>query len=161
MSFYSSPFISRVIALDAMQSATRKDFDFLYSCLQICPEHTLTITKLINVIYSAAQVYLARATGASDATVENLVRHFLSETSTFNATSPGGHILIWPFFIVGAECTSERDREFILTQLRSLWGFTGFGNILYAIEILKEMWRQGPAHNWTHFLVERVEGFIM
>lgn len=73
----------------------------------------------------AGEIYLARATGKPYAIMASLVQQFIMETSTFNRTSPGGHILICPFFIIAAECTLEPDREFVSAQLQSFWDYTG------------------------------------
>ncbi|KAE8373371.1 fungal-specific transcription factor domain-containing protein [Aspergillus bertholletiae] len=150
-----------VSAANDLETMSNRDLDFLFSCLKIHPEHSSVIFKLASLIRTAAQVYLSRAANTPSQVVTELVHQFLAETMTYNATSPGGHILIWPFFIVGAECSSKRDREFVIMQLQSLWYCTGFGSPLYAIKLLKEIWREAPGTNWTQTLVDKVEGFIM
>lgn len=104
---------------------------------------------------------MARATGLPQQVIDGLVQSFINETSVFNATSPGGHILIWPFFIVGAECSQERDRKFVVEQLHHLWRRTGFANTLYAIDALRETWNDESGSRWTEVIAEKVEVFIM
>ena len=161
MALYSAPLISEALAVETLQNFSRRDLGCLYSHLEIYPEYSIQILKLVDLIQSTVNVYLARASKAPDEHVSMLVRRFLDDTATFNADSTGGHILIWPFFLVGTECSSERDREFVKEQLRSLWRATGFRNTLYAIELLDDIWKGRYKGDLTHILVERVEGFIM
>ncbi|KAL1856662.1 hypothetical protein Plec18167_009100 [Paecilomyces lecythidis] len=144
-----------------LENISPKDLDFIYCLLETHPEHSETIFKLASLIHKAARIYIARATGVTHDVIAYLVQQFLTEASIFNASSPGGHILIWPFFIVGAECTSDRDREFISIQLQKLWELTGFGNIVYAIQFLRTVWQKDSGENWTHNLAEEAKGFIM
>lgn len=161
MCLYSGPLISEHTAIQSLDNISRQDLDFLYSCLDTHPDHAPTIHRIASLIHMAAEIYLARATGKPRTVIVGLVQRFLMETSTFNATSPGGHILIWPFFIAGAECVLESDREFVIAQLRSLWDYTGFGSTLYAIEVLRILWHDETGAIWTQSLTGRVQGFIM
>lgn len=161
MCLYSGPLVSENSATQSLENISSKDLDFLYSCLEIHPEHASIICKLVDLIHLAADVYLARATGKPQGLILGLVQRFLLKTATFNSTSPGGHILIWPFFIVGAECVAEEDRVFVTAQLRSLWEYTGFGSTLYAIEVLKTIWEDPSDSVWTKNLATQVRGFIM
>ncbi|KAJ5730589.1 uncharacterized protein N7483_005097 [Penicillium malachiteum] len=161
MSLYSAPLISESLAIQTLQNVTRKDLEFLYGSLETNPTNFPLILKIASLIHGAASVYLARACNASDDHVFMLVQHFLAETATFNASSPGGHILIWPFFIVGTECSLEADRQFVIEQLDSLWSATGFGSTLYAIELLNNIWQGKHGGNLTKFLADKVEGFII
>ncbi|KAJ5087909.1 hypothetical protein N7456_011525 [Penicillium angulare] len=158
---YSAPLISEEVAVKCLHQVSIKDLGFLYSCLDIYPEHSEVILKLADLVQRAVQIYLARASKAPDDDISILVQLFLIEASLFNAASPGGHILIWPFFIVGAECSLEEDRDFVTEQLKSLWRFTGFGNTLYAIELLNKIWHGEYGGCWTEVLGEKVQGFIM
>lgn len=85
----------------------------------------------------------------------------INETASFNARSLGGHILIWPFFILGTECSQARDREFVIDQLQYLWEWTGFANTLRAIETLKQFWSDDIGNGWIQGLVKQVDVFIM
>ncbi|KAJ5621580.1 hypothetical protein N7528_006363 [Penicillium herquei] len=161
MSLYSAPLISESLAIETFQNVTRKDLEFLYGSLETNPTNFPLVLKLAGLIHGAASVYLARACNASDEHVSMLVQHFLAETATFNASSPGGHILIWPFFIVGTECSLDADRQFVIEQLNSLWNATGFGSTLYATELLNSIWQGRYGADVTKFLADQVEGFIM
>lgn len=161
MCLYSGPLISEDDGTKSLDQISHEDLGFLYSCLEKHPSYQSVIHRLARLIHLAAEVYLARATRKPRAEIEGLVRRFLVETSTFNAASPGGHILIWPFFIVGAECISVQDRHFVTTQLESLWSHTGFGSTLHAIKVLQMIWHDKTGETWTQSLAERVRGFIM
>ncbi|QRD82459.1 hypothetical protein F9C07_2129924 [Aspergillus flavus] len=161
MSLYAGPLVMGLSAAKSLENMSNKDLDFLFSCLKIHPEYSSFIFKLANLIRTAAQIYLSRATNMPNQVIKELVQQFLADTASYNATSPGGHILIWPFFIVGAECSSEQDREFVTMQLQNLWDCTGFGSPLYAIKLLGDIWQEPPGTNWTQTLVDKVEGFIM
>lgn len=140
-------------------SPSKPDLGFLLTYLDIHPEHSPSILKLASIIHNAAQIYQARAANLPREANARLVRQFLAATAAFNASSPGGHILTWPFFIAGAECEEVRDREFVTVQLRQLWETTGFGNALYAIRLLEVIW-DGKG-NWARALKGLAEGFIM
>ncbi|KAE8152384.1 hypothetical protein BDV25DRAFT_170516 [Aspergillus avenaceus] len=160
MSLYSQPLVSRESAMQALAAISREDLGFLYTILDSYPEHASVIHRLTSVIRKAPRIYLSCATSRPQCVIDALVRDFLAETSTFNAESPGGHILIWPFFIVGAECSSATDREFVTEQLRHLWKATGFTNTLYAIEVLERLWKKEP-REWTRLMEDEVMVFIM
>ncbi|KAJ5669031.1 hypothetical protein N7462_010101 [Penicillium macrosclerotiorum] len=138
-----------------------QDLDFLYSCLDSHPGFSEIIFNLADLILKAAAIYLARSRNLPDALIFDLVTQFLERASSFNAASPGGHILIWSFFIVGAECSSDQDREFVTSQLQILWECTGFGNILYAKDILKSLWGKSSSKSWTNVLLDEVKSLIM
>lgn len=161
MFLYALPFRTANFATRVLPAVGREDLDFIYSCLEIHPEYSEIICKLADIIQRASQIYLARARNLSEDIIAGLLQNFLTETATFNATSPGGHILIWPFFIVGTECHSPANQEFVESQLQTLWDYTGFGNTLYAIKILKDIWQSGFSSSSKTRLFNRVEGFIM
>ncbi|KAJ5387187.1 hypothetical protein N7509_009728 [Penicillium cosmopolitanum] len=161
MSLYARPFNPSNVATGLLQVIPQENLDFLYSCLDIHPKYNEIILKLADIIQKASHIYHVRVVDAPEDTIARLVHDFLAETSSFNAASPGGHILIWPFFIVGTECSSPTDRDFVVSQLRMLWGYTGFGNTLYAIKILKKIWQEnGKTKSGTH-VFDKVKGFIM
>ena len=161
MSLYSQPWISEESARRTLGNITQQDLGFLYSILDSHPEYSSIILTLIDVIRKACEIYLARAMDISQKQIDRLVQEFIDKTSTFNATSPGGHILIWPFFVVGVECTNSKDREFAIGQLQHLWRWTGFGNTLYAIETLQKIWSSHSGSRWTDDIVDKVDVFIM
>ena len=161
MSLYSQPWISEESARRTLGNITQQDLGFLYSILDSHPEYSSIILTLIDVIRKACEIYLARAMDVSQKQIHRLVQEFIDKTSTFNATSPGGHILIWPFFVVGVECTNSKDREFAIGQLQHLWRWTGFGNTLYAIETLQKKWSSHSGSRWTDDIVDKVDVFIM
>lgn len=161
MSLYSTPLISSQSARSTLANISKKDLGFLYNVLDSYSEHSTTILKLINLIHKACNIYIARATNLPEKMINQLIQDFINETSMFNAVSPGGHILIWPFFIVGAGCSQIRDREFVVDQLQHLWRRTGFANTLYAIDALRETWDNESGASWTEVIAEKVEVFIM
>lgn len=161
MSLYASPFKSDITALESLQMSSCQDLDFLYSCLDFHPEYSDIIFKIADIIQRASRIHLARAGRVSENTIAEMVRYFFHKTTTFNAASPGGHILIWPFFIVGLECTSPRDMRFVESQLNLLWEHTGFGNTLYAIELLKRIWEGEFGEIEVTRVFDKVEGFVM
>lgn len=161
MSLYALPFRPKNTVTGYLRVIPRENLDFLYSCLDIHPEYNEIILKLADIIQKANLIYHARIGDAPENTITNLVQDFLTETSVFNAASPGGHILIWPFFIVGTECSLPADCEFVESQLRTLWGYTGFGNTLYAIGILKQIWQDGGGTKSATHVFHKVKGFIM
>lgn len=146
-------------------NSSKPDLDFLLTYLDIHPELSPSILKLASIIHNAAQIYQTRAANLPREANARLVQQFLAATAAFNASSPGGHILIWPFFIAGAECEEVADREFVTMQLRRLWETTGFGNTLYAIRLLEVIWdgkgKDGEEGNWARALKGLAEGFIM
>ncbi len=139
---------------------SKPDLSFLLTYLDIHPELSPSILKLASIVHNAAQIYQTRAANLPREANARLVRQFLAATAAFNASSPGGHILTWPFFIAGAECEEAADREFVTMQLRRLWETTGFGNTLYAIRLLEVIW-EGEESNWARALKGLAEGFIM
>ena len=161
MSLYSQPWISEESARRTLGNITQQDLGFLYSILDSHPEYSSIILTLIDVIRKACEIYLARAMDVSQKQIHRLVQEFIDKTSTFNATSPGGHILIWPFFVVVVECTNSKDWEFAIGQLQHLWRWTGFGNTLYAIETLQKKWSSHSGSRWTDDIVDKVDVFIM
>lgn len=161
MSLYAAPLISQTSAAHTLANISTKDLDFLYSCLGVHPESSPIIRNIIRLIHKAAEIYLFRAMNMPHDMIADLVDCFIDAASVFNATSLGGHVLIWPFFIVGAECSSNQHREFVIAQLQNLWVCTGFGNTLYAIRFLKKIWEEGSGGSWTRTLVDHVEAFIM
>ncbi|KAI9927589.1 hypothetical protein ASPWEDRAFT_71988 [Aspergillus wentii DTO 134E9] len=161
MSLYAEPLLSEESAITTLANVSNRDLDFLYSCMKAHPEHSEAILKLIGLIRKACNIYMCRATSVPAEAITDLVESFINETATFNATSPGGHILVWAFFIVGAECSSERHRSFIMSQLQNLWVWTGFANTLYAIRILQSVWQESENRNWTQVIARNVEVFIM
>lgn len=161
MSLYASPFKSDFAALESLQMSPCQDLDFLYSCLDFHPEYSDIIFRIAEIIQRASKIHLARAGKAPESTITEMVRNFFHETATFNAASPGGHILIWPFFIVGLECTSQQDMRFVESQLNILWEHTGFGNTLYAINLLRRIWQGELGEMAVARIFDKVEGFVM
>ncbi|KAL4889989.1 fungal-specific transcription factor domain-containing protein [Aspergillus ambiguus] len=161
MNLYSTPLVSEELARCCLANISRKDLWFLHAILESHPEHSPTILKLIRLVRKASGIYIARATNIPQQGIDKLVHGFISETSEFSAISPGGHILIWPFFIVGAECSRADDQDFIVNQLQHLWRQTGFANTLYAIEVLREVWKDRGGIPWTEAMVNKVEVFVM
>ncbi|KAB8213482.1 hypothetical protein BDV33DRAFT_196899 [Aspergillus novoparasiticus] len=147
MSLYAGPLVMGLSAAKSLENMSNKDLDFLFSCLKIHPEYSSVIFKLANLIRTAAQIYLSRATNMPNQVITELVQQ-----------RPHFDLAI---FIVGAECSSKQDREFVTIQLQNLWDCTGFGSPLYAIKLLGDIWQETPGTNWTQTLMDKVEGFIM
>lgn len=161
MSLYAAPSISQASATQSLARISTKDLGFLYSCFKDHPEYSPVITNIIGMIHKAAEIYLSRARDMPQNRIADLVESFIEAASKFNATSLGGHVLIWPFFIVGAECSSMRQREFVIHQLQCLWVCTGFRNTLYAIDLLGAIWGENSERSWTTTMVDHVKALIM
>ena len=161
MSLYASPFKSDSTALENLQMSSCKDLDFLYSCLDFHPEYSDLIFRVAEIIQKASKIHLARAGKAPESTIIEMVRNFFHETATFNAAPPGGYILIWRFFIVGLECTSQQNMRFMESQLNLLWEHTGFGNTLYAINFLRRISQGELGEMAVARVFDKVERFVM
>lgn len=158
MTLYAAPLVSEISATSTLSNISPADIVLLYS-LQSDPGHTLIIASIADLVHQAMQIYLLRVTKMPEGAIKEKVQHFIDTAALFNATSFGGHILIWPFFIVGAECSDIVHQQFVVTQLQCLWESTGFANILYAISFLRRIWQSQAL--WPKMLVKHAEGFIM
>lgn len=162
MTLYAAPFVSELSAAHSLSNISAADIVVLYS-LPTNAEHVSIIAKIAECVHQAANIYMLRVTNTSGEIIKDRVQYFIDAASLFNATFFGGHVLIWPFFIVGAECSDIRHREFIVAQLQCLWEYTGFANTLYAIRLLHRIWenQSGDISGWTKILVKHAEGFVM
>ncbi|CAG8150661.1 unnamed protein product [Penicillium salamii] len=160
MTLYAAPLVSEISATSSLSHISTADIAILY-CSQIDSTNESIIANVADLVHQAMHIYLLRVTNNSEEVIEERVQHFIDTALLFNATSFGGHVLIWPFFIVGAECSNTHHQEFIVTQLQCLWKSTGFANILYAISFLEKVWQNLSRETWPSMLVKHVEGFIM
>ncbi|CAG8389781.1 unnamed protein product [Penicillium salamii] len=160
MTLYAAPLVSEISATSSLSNISTADIAVLY-CSQIDSTNESIIANVADLVHQAMHIYLLRVTNNSEEVIEERVQHFIDTAFLFNATSFGGHVLIWPFFIVGAECSDTHHQEFIVAQLQCLWRSTGFANILYAISFLEKIWQNLSRETWPSMLVKHVEGFIM
>lgn len=106
--------------------------------------------------------------------VQNLVAQVLFYVTSLGEGSDAmGKFLLWPLFVVGAECVSDLHRGIVRGRCREIGKRGGYGNNLAGLEVLEKIWEgpevgsAGAAGNgrspfpWTRWM-EGVEGeYIM
>ena len=62
---------------------------------------------------------------------------------------PGSHCPLWPYFVGGAESTSQIERSYFYSRLESIWIKTGSRNPNVAMRGLLYIWSLGEGVNWA------------
>ena len=73
----------------------------------------------------------------------------------------GHYLLGWSYFILAAESSTARHREFWIDRLRILHRNTGSRNILRAIEQAQRIWAVQSEVRWTTLLGGPTQALIM
>ncbi|EOD51321.1 putative c6 zinc finger domain protein [Neofusicoccum parvum UCRNP2] len=160
--FYGEPFLREATDTELVTTGFSGAIESFHAQLQRNPEHSSVIIRLIGLIEQARDIYVHRALNdlPSD-TMKSMVDRFLGTAGDIPVSSPGGHSLVWAYFIVAAESSDPHHRKFFIRKLRELWTGTGFANTLTAIVELRRIWTIGSGQRWTYVLPSMAQTFVM
>ncbi|KAL0930638.1 C6 finger domain-containing protein Acr-2 [Colletotrichum truncatum] len=101
--------------------------------------HSSKIWKLTADIY-ATRVYRSLTKDISIAvpSVDELIQEF----AFLGAHDRVEKDLIWPTFIIGAECTRENQRNWVIAMMEKIWQITFSANCKNAAHVLKGLWKK-------------------
>lgn len=130
--------------------------------ITLCPSNGRILTLVNEAIHQSCIIYVYRATSPDQAPAANDMLDKLQKLMTLApAHAPGAHALVWAGFVGAAESASKEHRKFFADYLIDLYNPTGFGNIIKAMDHLKEIWRKQGKVRWTRLLQELPTVFIM
>lgn len=138
--------------------------EFLRFCSRLHPEHRDLVSHLYELISVACTVYVKRATqNPPPQETEPLVERcrLLTEKMDGYSEIMGHYLLGWSYFILAAESSTDRHRQFWIKRLRVLYRSTGSLNILRAIEQAQRIWAVQSEVRWTTLLGGPTQALIM
>ncbi|KAL0768647.1 hypothetical protein CaCOL14_009622 [Colletotrichum acutatum] len=167
---YSAPLLSEnsgILTLCSQTQVTRA-FECMRHCSQQRPEHSETISRIINLVQQSHDIYLHRAgtniiipqsavVGLDDHITKSVerVQLFIETFQSFPTNSPGREVLIWAFFMAASGCATDEHKEFFRITLREFHQKSRFENILKALNHLERIWdRQLFGLSWASQLTE-------
>ncbi|KIW35324.1 uncharacterized protein PV07_02026 [Cladophialophora immunda] len=117
-------------------------------------------STVIEAVRRSYQIYLNRAFlgGKSDSMALDYLQHLVSPISP---NVPGGHALVWVYFIAAAESELPEHRAFFTGRLNDIYVATGCENITAGLSILEQMWDSQTGSGWPWALRTNPSTFIM
>lgn len=137
---------------------------FLRFCSRLHPEHRDLLSCLHELISVACRIYVRRATeNPPPHETEPLVERCRLLTARMDGYSEimGHYLLGWSYFILAAESSTVRHREFWIGRLEVLHEHTRSRNILRAIEQAQRIWAVQSEVRWTTLLGGPTQALIM
>ncbi|KAK1494868.1 hypothetical protein CCUS01_13562 [Colletotrichum cuscutae] len=167
---YSAPLLSEdsgILTLSSRKQVTRA-FECMKYCSQQRPEHSETVSRIMNLVQQSHNIYLHRAGTnmmISQSAVISLDNHmkksvervqlFIETFQSFPADSPGREVLVWAFFVAASGCMTDEHKDFFRITLRECHQKSRFENILKALNHLERIWdRQLFGLRWASQLPE-------
>ncbi|KAK1530005.1 hypothetical protein CPAR01_12317 [Colletotrichum paranaense] len=167
---YSAPLLSEdsgILTLSSRKQVTRA-FECMKYCSQQRPEHSETVSRIMNLVQQSHNIYLHRAgtnVMISQSAVISLDNHmkksvervqlFIETFQSFPADSPGREVLVWAFFVAASGCMTDEHKDFFRITLRECHQKSHFENILKALNHLERIWdRQLFGLRWASQLPE-------
>jgi len=162
MQLYGDPQLSEDEGIERISLNLRQSLDFLYTALSNHPAHSKKISRLINMVERACDIYLHRALNdVSPEMTVSIVEEFRAVAETLPANGEGEHILVWAYFIAAAESSTLEHRLFFMKKLQALYVSTGFANNLSALNLLKIIWAKHSETRWTYCMGNSSQSFVM
>jgi hypothetical protein len=126
-----------------------------------------TIDEVRHCFDAACTIYIRRATtctlpsphyyDAQASTIRDLISRLLHIPPDMH----GGHALVWPCFVAGAEASDPDQRAFFVEYMNSIYARTQFRNIPIAVQSLENLWREKGGKRWTQCLPEVSNVLVM
>lgn len=134
-------------------------------------ENHRIVDKIRLCFASACDIYLRRATSDSTDTTSSpspnydelqtsAIEQLIEHVSQIPPDTPGGHAIVWPCFVAGAEATSSSQRIFLVERMHKIYACTKFRNIPAAIQSLERLWAN-KGKRWTQCLPEISNVLVM
>ncbi|KAL1636376.1 hypothetical protein SLS58_009869 [Diplodia intermedia] len=162
LSFYGQPFLREATSTSLVVTGFAGAVEAFAAQSRINPEHGTIFARLIALIEQARDIYIHRALGdLPPRSMHSLVERFLATAGDIPVASPGGHSLVWAYFIVAAESSDPRHRNFFVEKLRELFRVTGFANALGAVQELQRIWSIAGEERWTYMLPTLARTLVM
>ncbi|KAL1620432.1 hypothetical protein SLS54_006219 [Diplodia seriata] len=162
LSFYGQPFLREATSTSLVVTGFAGAVEAFAAQSRINPEHETIFARLIALIEQARDIYIHRAIGdLPPQAMHSLVERFLATAGDIPVASPGGHSLVWAYFIVAAESSDPRHRHFFVEKLRELFRETGFANALGAVQELQRIWSIAGEERWTYMLPTLARTLVM
>ncbi|KAJ5425876.1 hypothetical protein N7465_000946 [Penicillium sp. CMV-2018d] len=106
--------------------------------------------SLLSEAYRAATVLygkrVLRAFKTSSGTIavdnEDLVLRLLDVIDSLKCDPASFKCLLWPTFIAGLECQSQREQQVVIGFLKMLWDLTCCLNVINASKMLHDHWKR-------------------
>ncbi|KAI3529728.1 hypothetical protein CMEL01_16723 [Colletotrichum melonis] len=156
---YSAPLLSEdsgILTLSSRKQVTRA-FECMKYCSQQRPEHSETVSRIMNLVQQSHNIYLHRAVSLDNHMKKSVerVQLFIETFQSFPADSPGREVLVWAFFVAASGCMTDEHKDFFRITLRECHQKSRFENILKALNHLERIWdRQLFGLRWASQLPE-------
>lgn len=118
------------------------------------PAIQTTITQYNQCFKMARRIYhykLQESTLTLEQSVElsQMAQDLKMILMSIDASVPGSHCPLWPFFVAGCEASNQVERDFCYTRLETIWLKTWSRNPFVAMRGLLYIWSLGPNVNWA------------
>ncbi|KAK4543044.1 hypothetical protein LTR36_005821 [Oleoguttula mirabilis] len=169
LKLFAGPIISEQRGIELLSLEAAPHMSFISTLLERAdPAKRPALLQTDEAWRQARAIYLRRAISSGPASsstdttdtilaVETLRRLLL----TVDPTAPAAHSLVWPYFVAGAESTTEEHKEFFKGRLEYLLASTGYANVRVALDTLRELWAGGAEERWTARLPKTTSVIIM
>ncbi|KAF7561537.1 hypothetical protein G7046_g2605 [Stylonectria norvegica] len=166
MRVYAAPLLSEESGIEIISSQphTVQLFNCLSHWSRQYPEHSLTMTFVMDLVQQARDIYLGQVLFDSSACLPasateisnsiSRVQHFKETLEAMPRNSQGEQVLVWASFVAASDCLLEEHRVFFEGVFRRHHARSGFGNLLRGLEYLRKIWARGPGERWTSLLPE-------
>ncbi|KAI1627305.1 putative aminotransferase [Exophiala viscosa] len=141
-----------------------KSLEFLRYCQSLHPEHSVLMSLLFDIMTQACRLYVLRAsTDPPLCDTVQLVEDFkqLAEKVADYEHVVGHHLLLWPYFVAGAESSTIPHRRYFSQKMQAMYRTTRCENTLKAMHQLDRIWEAQSTTRWTSLLGGPGQVFIM
>ncbi|KAK5120754.1 hypothetical protein LTR85_006112 [Meristemomyces frigidus] len=166
LKFFAGPIIGEEYGIELLSLEAAPHMTFMAALLKKAqPDKLLGLLQNDRAWRLARDIYLRRATGSgsssSTADTTSAVETLRQLLLTVDPTAPAAHSLVWPYFVAGAESTTEEHKTFFKGRLEYLLASTGFANVRVALDTLRELWAGDTEERWTARLPKTTSVIIM
>ncbi|KAK4939814.1 hypothetical protein LTR10_019987 [Elasticomyces elasticus] len=141
-----------------------KCLEFLRYCQSFHPEHSVLMSLLFDIMTQACRLYVLRAsTDPPLCDTVQLVEDFkqVAEKVADYEHVVGHHLLLWPYFVAGAESSTIPHRRYFFQKMQAMYRTTRCENTLKAMHQLNRIWEAQSTTRWTSLLGGPGQVFIM
>lgn len=162
MELFGRPLLDEGHGIETLSERRDSRLNFMSDAIVLCPTNARILTLVNEAIHQSCAIYVYRATSPDHAPAASQMLDELQALMTLApANAPGAHALVWTSFVGAAESASREHRKFFVDYLVSIYIPTGFGNIIKALDNLKEIWKMQGKVRWTLLVQKLPTVFIM
>jgi Fungal specific transcription factor domain len=110
----------------------------------LTPDQQLDLLNISESFRFSALIYLTRLALPSIPSADRRIQEWVQSALNYIRLVCSDVYLLWPLFVTGSECVTERDRDIIRQRCVDIQKDSGFSNNASCLKVLEKIWASEP-----------------